>query len=167
MWWRSLVDKRLITWSICHVDSRNGELVCPSDSEGLVSSDVSPVQGSIILPCPPEITIENFCCGNSPKNDTSSKRAIFWNASVRFEKTGQHRENRNFDPGGPVSTTKAASSGVLRMGVNRMRLWNLQSICRTARSVIVSLADRAGSYAVFFLSLEKLETFVSMLTTRW
>ena len=167
MWWWSLVDKRLIIWSVCHLDSRNGELVCPSDSEGLVSSDVSPVQGSIILPCPPEITIENFCCGNSPKNDTSSKRAIFWNASVRFEKTGQHRENRNFDPGGPVSTTKAASSGVLRMGVNRMCLWNLQSICRTARSFIVSLADRAGSYADFFLSLEKLETFVSMLTTRW
>ena len=95
-------------------DPRDGELVCSSCGEDLISDDVSSVQGSIILPCPLEIAIEDSCSQNTTKNATSSEKAIFWNASVRFAKTGQHDgENRTFDLGGPAFTTKVASSGVL------------------------------------------------------
>ena len=103
-------------------DWPDSELACPSDGKDIVSDDVSSVRGNIIIPCPLEIIIEDSGIKNSTKNFATSKKDICTAKKKPCVSWALYKKHRTFDPGGPGSTTKVDSSGVLCMDVYRMRL---------------------------------------------
>ena len=102
-------------------DPRNGELICSSGGKGLVSDVVSSVKGSIVHLCSLENS-ENSGGENFTKIFATSKEDICTAKMKPCVSCALDEQHRVFDHGGPASTTKAAWSGVLCMGVNRMRL---------------------------------------------